>query len=162
MQDAEWLTDREQQAWRAYLSMERAISRRLAQQLQRELGLSWADYEVLVRLHEAPGHSLRAVELAAATQWEKSRLAHQLGRMADRGLVVRNSCGNTRHAHVTLSAEGAAVIEAAAPAHVSHVRKAFIDVLSPEQLEALHDIATTVLGHLGPVVPACPGEEAVS
>ena len=153
-----WLDARESRAWRGFMVMQAQVRRRVAQQVQRDSGLSEADYEVLVHLSEAAEGRLRAVELANATQWEKSRLFHQITRMEARGLVVRDSCEKSRQAHITLTAEGRTVIEAAAPIHVDHVRRWFIDALSTEQLDALADIATTVLGHIGGAPGACPGD----
>ena len=66
MADGPWLSNREQRAWRGFLAVQQQLNRRIAQDLQRKTGLSLADYEVLVRLSEAPGQTLRAIELAAA------------------------------------------------------------------------------------------------
>ncbi|MCU1367982.1 MAG: MarR family transcriptional regulator [Ilumatobacteraceae bacterium] len=145
---AHWLDAREARAWRGFMTMQGQVRRRVAQQLQREAGLSEADYEVLVHLSEADGGRMRAVELGAATQWEKSRLFHQITRMHARGLVTKESCGNARHAHVALTENGRAVIEAAAPNHVEFVRRAFVDALSADQLDALAGIAEAVVEHL--------------
>ena len=143
-----WLDERESRAWRGFMAMQGQVRRSVAHQLQRHIGLSEADYEVLVHLSEAEGGRMRAVELGAATQWEKSRLFHQITRMDARGLVSKESCGNTRHAHVALTDKGRSVIEAAAPSHVEYVRRAFIEALSSEQIDSLADIAETVIEHL--------------
>jgi len=145
-----WLSPREQQSWRAFLMMERRLSGRVARELQRETGLSGADYEVLVNLSEAPESRLRAFQLGLATGWEKSRLSHHITRMEDRGLVRRASCPtDSRGAYVLLTAEGRTAIEAAAPRHVEHVRRWFVDALTPEQLDALADISDAILATLG-------------
>jgi DNA-binding MarR family transcriptional regulator len=157
MTDPNWLDDRESRAWRGLMVMQAQVRRQVAQRVQRDSGLSEADYEVLVHLSEAADGRLRAVDLGMATQWEKSRLFHQITRMEARGLVVRESCERSRQAHVALTAEGRAVIEAAAPIHVDHVRRWFIDALSDEQLDALGDISTAVLSHIGGG-PACAGD----
>ena len=46
------------------------------------------------------------------------------------------------------SDDGRAAITAAAPDHVEIVRRHVVDLLTPEQLRALDEIATTVLDHL--------------
>ena len=155
MSEPQWLSDSEQQAWRGFMEMSGAVRRRMSRHLQRDSGLSDADYEILVRLSETPGGSLRAIELASATEWEKSRLSHQIRRMTERGLVTKGTCNNTRHAHVELSPQGRAAIDAAAPRHVAHVRADFFDALSAEQIKALAEIAETVVAHLGPADQAC-------
>lgn len=125
------------------------VRARLARHLQRESGLSEADYEILVHLSEAPAGQLRAFQLGHATQWEKSRLSHHLSRMADRGLVQREQCPtDPRGAVMVLTDAGREAIAAAAPLHVEQVRRCFVNVLSPQQLDALADISDTVLGEL--------------
>src|SRR5256885_14445810 len=128
MARSKWLDEREARAWRAFLLMQREFGGRIAQAIQRDTGLSAADYEVLVHLSEAPDGRLRAFELGRATQWEKSRLSHHITRMADRGLVQRESCpSDSRGAFAVLTPKGRAAIEAAAPKHVEHVRRWFVD-----------------------------------
>jgi DNA-binding MarR family transcriptional regulator len=144
-----WLDGREARAWRGFVRLQAEIRARTNRQLQRDSGLSEADYAVLVSLSEAPGGRLRAFQLGRETQWEKSRLSHHLSRMEQRGLVVRERCqSDSRGAEVVLTDAGRAAIEAAAPRHVAQVRRLFIDVLTPAQLDALGEITDTVLARL--------------
>src|SRR3712207_8667785 len=46
-------------------------------QLQRESGLPHAYYEILVRLSEAPGGTLRMSQLASSSLSSRSRLSHR-------------------------------------------------------------------------------------
>ncbi|HEV8297656.1 MAG TPA: MarR family transcriptional regulator, partial [Acidimicrobiales bacterium] len=87
-----WLDERENRAWRGLQQVRAQLGGRLGRQLQRDTGLSAADYEVLVNLSEAPKGRLRSYELSNALQWEKSRLSHHLTRMQRRGLVDREGC----------------------------------------------------------------------
>ena len=149
MQGPRWLDAREARAWRSYTAMRVQVQARLARGLSRRSGLSEADYDVLVHLSEAPDGRLRPFQLCEALQWEKSRLSHQLTRMAKRGLVTREDCTtDARGAFVVLTPSGRSAIEAAAPSHVEEVRRCLIDVLTPDQLDALADIAETVLAKL--------------
>jgi DNA-binding MarR family transcriptional regulator len=144
-----WLDEHEARAWRGFISMQSQLLRRLSRELQRDSSLSEADFEVLVQLSEAPDGRQRLFELGRATQWEKSRLSHHLSRMAQRGLVVRETCPtDSRGAFVRLTEEGRAAIEEAAPKHVEHVRRWFIDVLGPVQLDTLAAISEKVLAGL--------------
>jgi DNA-binding MarR family transcriptional regulator len=152
-----WLSRREQRAWRGFVLLQQRLTPRVARDLQRETGLSAADYEVLVELSEAPGGRLRAFQLGGLTQWEKSRLSHHITRMVDRGLVKRESCPtDNRGAFIVMTAAGRKAIETAAPRHVEHVRKWFIDSLTPEQLDALADISDAVLAKLDDEPESCP------
>jgi DNA-binding MarR family transcriptional regulator len=144
-----WLTPAEDRTWRAWLAMAERLRSQIGHDLQSDTGLSDADYMVLVHLSEAEGHRVRMNDLAARLNWSKSRLSHQLARMQARGLVERDECASdARGAYAVLGACGLAEIHQAAPHHVASVRRHFIDVLDPEQLEALAVIAERVVAHL--------------
>jgi DNA-binding MarR family transcriptional regulator len=150
-----WLNQREARAWRRFLLMQGQVRSRVGSRLQRETGLSEADYEVLVNLSEAPDGRLRPSEIGGATQWEKSRISHHIRRMQERGLVKRVACPTDRRgALVTITAAGRRAIERAAPRHVEHVREMFIDALTPSQLDALAEISEAVLARLAEVPDA--------
>jgi DNA-binding MarR family transcriptional regulator len=157
-----WLDDREQAAWRGYVTMQSLLFARLNRSLATECGMSDGDYAVLVSLSEAPGGRLRAFELARTMQWEKSRLSHQLTRMERRGLVKREECpSDARGAFIAITDAGRTAIRSAAPHHVADVRRWFVDVLDVAQLDALSDIVETVLAALGepPAAAGCPDAE---
>ncbi|NEE02681.1 MarR family transcriptional regulator [Phytoactinopolyspora halotolerans] len=129
--------------------MTEKLNARLHRQLQTDSELSLSDFAVLVGLTDVPTESLRVSELAAALEWEKSRVSHQITRMERRGLVERVDCPNDgRSAFVNLTACGRKAIEAAAPQHVETVRTLFLDHLTRAQLKALGTIADQVLEYL--------------
>ncbi|WP_228717674.1 MarR family winged helix-turn-helix transcriptional regulator [Allosaccharopolyspora coralli] len=129
--------------------MHAQLSARLHRQLQEEAGLSLADFEVLVHLTDQPEPRMRIGELATAMQWEKSRLSHHIGRMQRRELVAREDCpSDARGAFIALTEQGRAVIERAAPAHVTAVREWVFDQLSSEQVAALAAISENVVRRL--------------
>ena len=130
--------------WRAYLQMHRAIERAVERQLSDE-GLSTADYELLVALSEAPDGVLRVRDLGNGVGWDRSRLAHQLRRMEQRGLVRRFDCPtDARGTMVALNGPGRELLEAAAPGHVATVRGSFVDLLDAGEMETLTTIAEKV------------------
>ncbi|GAA2830838.1 MarR family winged helix-turn-helix transcriptional regulator [Crossiella cryophila] len=149
-----WLDERQHQAWRGFMGMQSRLLSHLARELQRQSGLSDADYAVLVGLSESEDGRLRLNELGAELQWQKSRLSKQITRMQERGLVQREECPTDgRGAFATLTDQGRATIEAAAPLHAEQVRRYFADVLTPAQLAALTEITGTVLSHLATAEP---------
>jgi DNA-binding MarR family transcriptional regulator len=149
MSDVHWLDQEQQRAWRAFLRMHGLLSARLNRQLQADSGLSLADYEVLVQLTEAPDGRLRPYELQRELQWEQSRLSHHLTRMQRRELVRRDECTEDgRGAFVVLTDAGRAAIETAAPGHVGAVRDLFFAGLTTDQVAALEQLSTAVLGRL--------------
>lgn len=149
MGDNGWLSEREQSAWRGLLEMEIQVRDRVGRQLQVETGLSDADYAVLVSLSESAEGRLRALELRRSLEWEKSRLSQHLNRMVRKGLVTREPClTDNRGVLVSLTEAGRKAIEAAAPRHVGHVRRWFIDALTPAQLDTFADLTEIILAHL--------------
>ncbi|HKS99246.1 MAG TPA: MarR family winged helix-turn-helix transcriptional regulator [Rugosimonospora sp.] len=151
----EWLDEREQRAWRAFMALHTYLPAALNRRLQRDTGLSMADYHILVALSESPQGRLRAYEIAHATMWEKSRLSHHLSRMEQRGLVSRAPCpADQRYPDVVLTTAGRAAIGEAAPRHVADVRRWFVEALSPEQLDALTGIVAAIMDRLGQDTPA--------
>ncbi len=146
MDDVRWLNEREARAWRALQFMQLRLEGELARQLAADSGLSYSDYVVLVAVTDRPDGRMRLFELAEVLGWEKSRLSHHVGRMADRGLVKKERCDSDRRgAFVVVTDRGRQEIEAAAPGHVTAVRRLFVDRLTSEQLDAIGDAAEIVL-----------------
>lgn len=145
MADVRWLDEREADAWQAVRDLGQPLFTALGRDLQRESGLSMADYQVLVVLSARPDGTLAHRDLAAATGWEKSRLSHHVTRMQQRHLVCRVGCSDDgRSANVVLTPEGRQAIQRAAPGHVAAVRRVLLDRLSGEQLATLAAIGRTV------------------
>jgi len=104
---------------------------------------------VLVHLTDVPEGRLRSFELGDGLQWEKSRISRQVARMAERGLVVKETAPEDgRGAYVTLTRAGRKAIEAAAPAHVELVHQLLFDDLTAEQVRTLETIAAAVVRRL--------------
>jgi DNA-binding MarR family transcriptional regulator len=137
--------------------MRRALDAQLNRELERDSGLSESDYDVLSNLSEQPTRRVRARELGARLEWSSSRLAHHIGRMERRGLVRREECADdSRGSVVALTEAGQTTIARAAPAHVTSVRRHFLDLLTDEQHAALRSISDTVLEHLSPPATGDP------
>ncbi|HEY8302392.1 MAG TPA: MarR family transcriptional regulator [Jatrophihabitans sp.] len=149
MAEADWLTDEQQRAWRHYRRMRTLLDLEISRDLRHDSHLSDTDYDVLSTLSESADGSWRARELADRLLWSTSRLAHQVGRMEQRGLVQRfGTDADGRGAIVELTTEGRAVLAAAAPSHVGSVRRNLIDLLTPAEVRALDRIARKVVDHL--------------
>jgi DNA-binding MarR family transcriptional regulator len=142
-----WLTEEQQQVWRAYLEMASRLQTAMHRQLQQDCELSLSDYDVLVALSERG--PLRINELGDALAWEQSRLSHQLRRMRGRGLVQRHGSGDDRRgATVELTPSGRAALDAAAPGHVELVRSVVFDGVPEAQLKAFGSVIETVTSRL--------------
>ncbi|GAA5039884.1 DNA-binding MarR family transcriptional regulator [Thermocatellispora tengchongensis] len=143
------LSAREERAWNAFFEMQVHFWRQMAQQLQRETGLSEPDLAILTALLNAPGGRLRAYQLSGVTQFEKSRLHHHLTRMAGRGLITREACADTpRGTEIVLTPEGRRAIAAALPRRVAHIRRWLIEPLGEDELEAITRASARILANL--------------
>jgi DNA-binding MarR family transcriptional regulator len=132
-----WLDEREQEAWRHFVTGTHRLFERLDQDLKLH-GLSHDDYGVLVALSESPGDALRMAELARRAVESRSRLSHHIGRLEARGLVERRACvEDGRGLLAVLTPQGRELIEQVAPHHVRGVRTWFLDHLSPAELELI-------------------------
>ncbi len=143
-----WLTPKEQAAWDGFIRMQEKLVGRLSRYVQADSSMSAADFIVLVKLTEAGGR-MRFMDLTKLVEWEKSRMSHQVGRMAKRGLVTKEDCPDDgRGSFVVATPAGYEAIEGAAPLHVEHVRRLFIDALTQDELNTLTRISTRVVAHL--------------
>ena len=142
-----WLSAEEQRVWRNYLAMSAGLQVEMNRQLQRDCGLSLADYDVLVALSELA--ACRVNELGDRLGWEQSRLSHQLRRMRTRGLIARRGADDDRRgATVELTDAGRIALQAAAPAHVDFVRDVVFEGVSAADLRAVDRWTSQVLSRL--------------
>ena len=145
----QWLDADQQRHQRAFLAATTLLSDRLSRELQASFGLSLADYEILVRLSEAPERRLRMSHLADSTLASRSRLSHQIDRMEKAGLVVREPCEDDRRgANAVLTEKGWDLLVQAAPRHVDGVREHLVDLLTDAQFAALGSACALVAEHL--------------
>ena len=154
-----WLSAEEQEIWRAFVGTCQTFFAAIDAQLQRDTGIPLAYYEILVRLSEAPDHTLRMSQLADAAASSKSRISHAVARLEDRGWIRRRDCPTDRRGQLAeLTDEGYAVLVAAAPGHVEQVRRILFDPLTPEQVRQLRAITGSVLAAVGNPPPCEDGD----
>ncbi|MEQ7005543.1 MarR family transcriptional regulator [Actinopolymorpha sp. B17G11] len=144
-----WLTASQQRIWRTYLLGAAHLMERLDQDLA-GLGLSLPEYEILVRLSEAPDRTLRMAELAESVHHSRSRLTHTVSRMETAGLVERHSCPSDRRGVLAkLTDTGYDRLVEAAPIHVAGVRDGFVDLVSDADFEAIGRAFESVISRGG-------------
>lgn len=145
MGDPTWLTSEQQRIWRNYLRATAQLSTFLEANL-RPRGLSFAEYEVLVGLSEAPERQLRMSELAAFVHQSRSRLTHTVTRMEKAGLVTRTACRvDGRGVVAMLTDKGFALLREAAPGHVRAVRTALVEALTEAEFATLGRIVEAII-----------------
>ncbi|WP_456698389.1 MarR family winged helix-turn-helix transcriptional regulator [Aeromicrobium sp. P5_D10] len=140
-----WLDSEQQHVWRAFLGATTVLTDRLDRDLRNQHGLSMPEYEILVRLSEAPDRSIRMAELADAVSHSRSRVTHTIARLEREGIVRRGQCSDDgRGVSAVLTEHGFSVLEQAAHTHVRGVNDYLIENADPEDFRALGRIMDKV------------------
>ncbi|MEV4433948.1 MarR family transcriptional regulator [Streptomyces sp. NPDC049555] len=146
-----WLTDAEQETWRAYQHASTLLEDYLDRQLQRDAGMPHVYYGLLVQLSEAPRRRMRMTELAQHAKITRSRLSHAVARLEKNGWVRREECPSDKRGQLAvLTDEGFAMLSASAPGHVDAVRAAIFDRLTPDQAAHFGEICRIIATGLEP------------
>ena len=144
-----WLTAQQQHAWRAYLVATTLLTERLDRDLREQHDLSLPEYEILVRLSEAPRRQLRMAMLAESVSHSRSRVTHTVARMEQAGLVRRVSCPSDRRGVLAeMTPTGLATLEEAAHTHVRGVRENLVDLADPDDFIAMGRVFDAVADQL--------------
>ncbi|MBC7633834.1 MarR family transcriptional regulator [Aeromicrobium sp.] len=144
-----WLSADQQRVWRSFLGGTTVLMERLDRDLRAAHGLSMPEYEILVRLSEAPGRAIRMAELATAVSHSRSRITHTIARLEREGIVVRGQCvEDGRGVSAVLTDHGTQVLEAAAHTHVQGVNDYLIEIADDHDLAAMGRVMQAVVDHL--------------
>lgn len=144
-----WLSPAQQQVWRAYLSMNAALTERIERDLQKAAGMPHAYYLVLAMLSEAPNRSLRMSQLAQVVQMSQSRLSHAVSRLEESGWVRRAPAENDKRGHLaSLTDSGFERLVKVSPSHAETVRSIMFDPLSEDQLAEFGEICRVVIDRM--------------
>lgn len=148
------------QLWRTLRSMNEHLSRELDRQLQRDAGISRADYGILIALFEADGQRLRTGELGDLLAWEKSRVSHQVARMEARRLVERLVCDSDgRGTWVSLTTDGKRAFLGAVREHAAAIRDLFLGELTDDEKAIMLAATSRVVAKLDAVCEAIAAAE---
>jgi len=148
--DTPWLSEAQQRNWRAFLGGVMGLLDRLERELRADHGLALSEYEILVRLSEAPNRTMRMAELADRVALSRSRATHTVGRLEAKGIVRREPCDEDgRGVQAVLTEDGLALLQAAAQTHVRGVQEHFVALASTEEFGTVGRVMDRVLDHLG-------------
>jgi DNA-binding MarR family transcriptional regulator len=148
------LTPDEWELWDLWMHAQRLLAQQVERDLQRDYGISKAEFSVLVTLVQAPGRQLRVVELAESLGWDKSRVSHQLTRMENRGFVKRTESGASgRRTGIGLTPKGRRAADSAINGHGENLRRHFFDPLLPDQAAAIRAWSEQLINRLEPAAP---------
>jgi len=139
------VTTQEWDAWKSFMSMRRALDVALERELQQSSEISVADYGVLISLFHAPHKQLRPGELGGQLGWEKSRVSHQVTRMASRGLVEKRDCdADARGTWVGMTTAGSRAVLGAMRGYATSLRENFFDLMTDEEIALLRALSERV------------------
>src|SRR3954451_20496800 len=105
-------------SWIAYLRSHAAIKRQLNADLLEGHGLTLSDYEVLLRLSQAEGQSMRRIDLADSVLLTASGITRLLDGLERAGYVEKRACeSDARVSYARLTAAGREKLAEAAVTH---------------------------------------------
>ncbi len=144
-----WLSQEQQRNWRSFIGGITVLMDHLDRDLRTQHDLSLGEYEILVRLSEAPNRSIRMAELAAAVAHSRSRVTHTISRLERDGIVRRDTCSDDgRGVSAVLTDHGFSVLEKAAHTHVRGVHDYLIVNAPDEEFEVVGRVMQRVLATL--------------
>lgn len=141
MDEPQWLTAEEKEAWTGLISLILLLPGKLEAPL-REVDLTLFEYLTLSHIADAPERRIRMSELAFLANGSLSRLSNVVKRFEQRGWVTRSpDPDDGRYTVAALTDIGYRLVIDAAPIHVRAVRELVLDPLPPTDLQALTRIA---------------------
>lgn len=146
-----YLSEHQLLVWQRLHTVTETLRREVGRGL-RSAGLSESEFTVLAHLVTA-GTPVRPTDCSASIGWDSSRLAHQLGRLERRGLIVRTH-EPERDGRVTavgLTTEGRAAHRRAVGPHLRAAKRWFADGLDSAGLQALDDALSRLETHVNAV-----------
>ena len=147
--DTRWLDAEQQHKWRAFIVGSTLLMDTLDRELRQAHGVSMAEYEILVRLSESPGRTLRMAKIAESMQHSRSRVTHTVSRMEKAGLIKRVAAeDDKRGVDAVMTAAGWALLQQAAHTHVTGVRAHFVDVAEQADFDAMGRLMDAVSDQL--------------
>jgi DNA-binding MarR family transcriptional regulator len=124
-------------AWTGFLRAHATLMRRLKADLEKTIGLSLGDFDVLAQLAQANG-VLRMTDLADRTFSSVSAMTRRVDRLVAEGLVRRASSEtDARAVLIVVTNKGVRRLTEAVPVHLRGVSDLFITRLDDEDLAAL-------------------------
>ncbi len=137
--------------WRAFLLAHARVARRLDEELRGEHDVSFAEYDALLTIAQAPGRRIRMGLLAEEVLLSKSGVTRLIDRLVSDGLVERSAClADARGAEAVLTERGLDRLRAASRSHLRGISEHFLAVLDAEDLASIERAMTAVARQAGP------------
>ena len=133
-------------AWINLRQAGRVIQTRLEDRLQKEADLSWAEFELLMRLRVSAAHPLQMSEIAAQLVGSPSGTTRIADRLVRDGLIVRETPReNRRIVRVQLTDHGREVLSKADEVIKTNVQEVLGDHLTETEVTELRALLRKLL-----------------
>lgn len=140
-------------AWRRFLRSHCAILRQLDADLRVAHDMTLNDYDALIQLDNAPKGAMKMSMLADSILLTRSGITRLVEGLVKTKMVKKISCEDDgRVSYAKLTRKGRRIIAEARETHHRGIRRAFLDVLSEDEIETL----STILGKI-PYADTPPG-----
>jgi DNA-binding MarR family transcriptional regulator len=146
-------------AWTDFVVSYNRLMAVLEREMQDETGIILSQYDVLLRLAEAPGGRLKMSELAQAIVYSTGGLTRLFERMRQAGLVRREPSEHDRRViYAVLTDYGRQRLRAASVVHLAGVRRHFAAHLADDEA----GVVAAFLGRLHESTLSCEPPSAVA
>jgi DNA-binding MarR family transcriptional regulator len=141
------LGELELRAWQALLHAHHDVVDALDEELRDRHGITFSEYDVLLRLGRAPERTLTMGELAERTMLSPSGTTRLVDRLEANDLIRRRSAPDDgRVMRATLTPAGVKLLRNAARTHLRGIRDHFTGRLTGCQLEQVASALETIAG----------------
>lgn len=153
------LSAHENDVWARFWAMQMQLPTSLDAQLKRDAGVTYFEFQALLKISDSKHNSRRMTDLSEATSMSLSHLSRVVTRLEKKGLVVRIPDPNDgRSTFAALTPTGEKTVQEALPGHVAEMRRVFFDNLSESEL----DLLTGVFSRVNAALVAEPGLSSVA
>ncbi|MBV8478685.1 MAG: MarR family transcriptional regulator [Actinobacteria bacterium] len=126
----------ERDTWRSFIRVHAALTRRLDDDLRRDLGIGVSSIEVLWVLAAEPGNRMRMTDIADHLVFTRSGVTRLVDRLERDGYVTRCEADeDLRGRYTILTRKGFDLFEEAAALHVDGLRELFFSQLGGDLAE---------------------------
>jgi DNA-binding MarR family transcriptional regulator len=135
------------QAWISFLRAHATITRELNTDLVNAHGLTLNDYEVLLKLAQAPDRRLRRVDLAERVLLTASGITRLLEGLERHGFVRKAFCSSDgRVVYAELTDEGYEKLREASRTHLEGIERLYAGRFDASELDVLADLLGRLKG----------------
>ena len=133
------LTRQELDRWLGFRYMVEEASLAVSRDLSSSTGMTGGQFGILSVLVNEPEPRMRQQQIADAMRWDRTRLSHQLTRMAKTGWILRDRSESGRTL-VSITTTGRNEQRRVAPILGEIVRRKFLNLLTQTQFATLEEI----------------------